>query len=309
MSQIISIGSYTPPWTDGKRPVRGPDEDAVTMAVAAGRAADPRASASRVVVISRDLPLLEGGGGAPLLAGLSLDAQTPVTEILGAGPQTLAQIAAARPGTLVIAVDDNDTTAGAGAVLTGDTGGLTVQELAGQTRSLPVRTRDAGGHSHDYADPRLDRELGAGATLARLRDRLDPGSPVVGLVGVTTKQVPTTGAPTVRRSSASGVVEVLAAVAESDSPGSVIALEQATAFAASVVPGTAPEITRDAADPAPTALVPVLRGHRDTDLPGRLRPRLRRQTVLAGRGHRRSRHSADPAACGGRRRRDPHPAR
>ena len=72
MSQIISIGSYTPPWTDGKRPVRGPDEDAVTMAVAAGRAADPRASASRVVGISRDLPLLEGGGGAPLLAGLSL---------------------------------------------------------------------------------------------------------------------------------------------------------------------------------------------------------------------------------------------
>src|ERR1700757_3539931 len=120
MTQIFSIGTYLPPWTVRDRRVKGPDEDALTMAVAAGRAADPDAAAQRVVLVSRDFPLLEGGNGAVLLAALSLQADTPVAEVLGGAPAVLDQIGSAQGGTLVIGADDNDISMGAGAVLTGD---------------------------------------------------------------------------------------------------------------------------------------------------------------------------------------------
>ena len=92
------------------------------MAVAAGRAADPGASAQRVVMVSRNFPLLEGGNGAVLLAGLSLGADVPVAEVLGGAPAVLDQAAHAEPGTLVIAADDSDAAVGAAALLTGDSG-------------------------------------------------------------------------------------------------------------------------------------------------------------------------------------------
>ncbi len=96
MTQVVSIGTYLPPWTVRDRRVKGPDEDALTMAVAAGRAADPDATAQRVVLVSRDFPLLEGGNGAVLLAALSLPADTPVTEVLGGAPAVLDQIGSCR---------------------------------------------------------------------------------------------------------------------------------------------------------------------------------------------------------------------
>ena len=98
MTQVFSIGTYLPPWTVRDRRVKGPDEDALTMAVAAGRAADPDATAQRVVLVSRDFPLLEGGNGAVLLAALSLPADTPVTEVLGGAPAVLDQIGSAGDG-------------------------------------------------------------------------------------------------------------------------------------------------------------------------------------------------------------------
>jgi hypothetical protein len=61
---IESIGTYLPPWgTSAARRV-GDDEDVVTMAVAAGiQALDaaPHVAVARVVLVSRDVPLLEGG--------------------------------------------------------------------------------------------------------------------------------------------------------------------------------------------------------------------------------------------------------
>src|SRR6202000_381412 len=89
MTQVFSIGTYLPPWTVRDRRVKGPDEAALPMAVAAGRAADPDATARRVVLVSRDFPLLEGGNGAVLLAALSLGADTPVSEVLGGAPAVL----------------------------------------------------------------------------------------------------------------------------------------------------------------------------------------------------------------------------
>src|ERR1700689_4059323 len=112
MTQVFSIGTYLPPWTVRDRRVKGADEDALTMVVAAGRAADPGATAQRVVLVSRDFPLLEGGNGAVLLAALSLAADVPVTEALGGAPVVLDQIASAGAGTLVIAADDNDAATG-----------------------------------------------------------------------------------------------------------------------------------------------------------------------------------------------------
>src|SRR6195952_377323 len=107
MAHVVSIGTYLPPWTVRERRVKGPDEDALTMAVAAGRAADPDATAARVVLVSRDFPLLEGGNGAVLLAALSLPADPPVTEVRGGAPAALDQLGSASEGTLVIAADHN----------------------------------------------------------------------------------------------------------------------------------------------------------------------------------------------------------
>src|SRR6202012_5065988 len=123
MTQILSIGTYLPPWTVRDRRVKGPDEDALTMAVAAGGAADPDATAQRVAFVSRDFPLLEGGTGAALLAALSVPAAPPAAELLGGAPAVLDQICCAGEGTLVIAADDNDVAAGARALLPGGGGG------------------------------------------------------------------------------------------------------------------------------------------------------------------------------------------
>src|SRR5438132_1453833 len=92
---IESIGTYLPPWGTASLRTAGPDEDVVTMAVAAGLQAmtsfDPGGVRS-VVLVSRDLPLLEGGNGAPLLAGLGLPPQTEVREQLGGAPAALEAV-------------------------------------------------------------------------------------------------------------------------------------------------------------------------------------------------------------------------
>ena len=122
MAQIAAIGTYLPPWEKGGRRVKGPDEDALTMTVAAGRAADPGASAQRLVMVSRNFPLLEGGNGAVLLAALSLPADVPVAEVLGGAPAVVDQILASADGTLVIAADDSDSATGADTACNSETG-------------------------------------------------------------------------------------------------------------------------------------------------------------------------------------------
>ncbi|GFG98898.1 OB-fold domain-containing protein [Mycobacterium timonense] len=247
MTQVLSIGTYLPPWTVRDRRVKGPDEDALTMAVAAGRAADPDATAERVVLVSRDFPLLEGGNGAVLLAALSLPADTAVTEVLGGAPAVLDQIGNAGERTLVIAADDNDLAAGAGAVLTGD-GGASVTPLARQTRSLPLTARGADGARHSYVDPRLQREVGVRSTLARLG--LAPNSAVAAVVGVPVAQVGgdfdtshAVGIPTV---SATAIILLLADAIEAGAQGLLIAVEQSSVSAADLAQGgTTPRIARD----------------------------------------------------------------
>jgi uncharacterized OB-fold protein len=247
MSQVLSIGTYLPPWTVRDRRVKGPDEDALTMAVAAGRAADPEATAQRVVLVSRDFPLLEGGNGAVLLAALSLPADTPVTEVLGGAPAVLDQIGSAGDGTLLIASDDNDLSAGAGAVLAGD-GGATVTPSARQTRSLPLTARGEDGARHAYVDPRLQREVGVRSTLTRLGLA---GTPALAAVaGVPLAQIASdfdtsraVGDPT---ASAAAIIRLLADAIEAGTQGLLLAVEQSTISAADLAfGGAAPRIVRD----------------------------------------------------------------
>jgi uncharacterized OB-fold protein len=250
MTQVVSIGTYLPPWTARDRRVKGPDEDALTMAVAAGRAADPGATARRVVLVSRDFPLLEGGNGAVLLAALSLPADVPVSEVLGGAPAVLDQLLDAADGTLVLAADDSASVAAAGAVLTGASG-TRLEAVARQTRSLPTVTRGEDGVRRDYGDPRLQREVGVKSTVARLG--LTSAQTVAAVVGVKAKELggdlDAKGALEQPLSSAAGVIRALADLIEkAQGGGLLIAVEQASVTAADLT--VSPDdttITRDEA--------------------------------------------------------------
>src|SRR5260370_38350443 len=100
MAPVDWIGTSLPSWGTRALRVPGDDEDALTLAVEAGRAAlADRAGAQRVVLVSRDLPLLEGGNAAVLLAGLGLDPDIEASGILGGAPPVLDAVSSARPRT------------------------------------------------------------------------------------------------------------------------------------------------------------------------------------------------------------------
>lgn len=254
MTQVVSIGTYLPPWTVGGRRAKGPDEDALTMAVAAGRAADPDVTAQRVVLVSRDFPLLEGGNGAVLLAGLSLPADTPVAEVLGGAPAVVDQVVNAAEATLVIAADDNDVAVGAAAVLTG-AGGAALAPAARQTRSLPLIARGEDGLRHAYADPRLQREVGVRSTLTRLGLT---GTPAVAAVaGVPLAHLgsdfDTSAAVGDSTASAAAAIRLLADAVEAGSSGLLLAVEQSSITAVELtLGGPPPRIARD--EPTPRDL-------------------------------------------------------
>ena len=289
MTPIASIGTYLPPWTVRDRRVKGPDEDALTMAVAAGRAADPDATARRVVLVSRDFPLLEGGNGGVLLAALSLLADTPVAEVLGGAPAVLDQIGSASDGTLVIAADDNDLAAGAGAVLTGD-GGATVTPLTRQTRSLPLTARGEDGARHAYVDPRLQREVGVRSTLTRLGLTGNPA--LAAVAGVPLGQIASDfdtsralGDPTV---SAAAIIRLLADAIDAGTQGLLLAIEQSSISAADFALGGhhAPDRPRRVSG-AGVAEVSRCRRRRDSDLDAGVCARIRAEDSLGSSGFRR----------------------
>ena len=259
MSTIQAIGTYLPPWGTASARVPGDDEDVVTMAVAAGLqaiAAADLSSVGSVVLVSRELPLLEGGNSAPVLAGLGLAATVAVREQLGGAPAVLDAITASAPGTLVIAADVTGG-AGAAAVLIG-TAGADVSAIGRVNRSLPVATRDAKGEVTDYGDPRLLRELGLKASL----DALGFSGKVAAVAGLWAKDAAPLclGAPPVLPTTgASAAIFALAALADG---GRVLAVEQAAVVLVELGAGAVP-VTRDEA--APSA-VPKLRRGADADI-------------------------------------------
>ena len=159
--RIASIGTALSPWSSGPVRVTGADEDAVTLAVTAGLAAlgaaTGDATVERVVFVTPDPPLFEGGNGPVLLAGLGLSSGVEVVERLGAAPATLDALASALPATLVIGADPEHG-AGAAAALVNRGPGATLGVRARVNRSLPIRARGRDGVEHDDGDPRLERE-------------------------------------------------------------------------------------------------------------------------------------------------------
>ena len=253
MNTITHIGTALPTWGSAKARQVGDDEDAVTLAVAAGTAAlrdDPsvRATITSVVLVSRDLPLLEGGNSAPLLGGLGLPDTLLVRETVGGSPAALDAVLTAGDGTLVIGADTgrrDGSGAGASAVLVGS-GGAPITSLGRVTRSMPTTARDADGNRTDYADPRLLRERGVNESLARLSN--PKAIAVAGIVGKEAAGL-TTGTPlALPTTGASAIGFALAALVEAGTTGPVLAIEQASVSVAELGAG-AVAFTRD--EPAP----------------------------------------------------------
>lgn len=249
IQHIAAIGTYLPPWGTEAARVVGRDEDVVTLAVAAGLGAlagvDP-SDVHKVVLVSRDLPLLEGGNSAPLLAGLGLPIDLFVRETIGGGPATLAELGDAGPGTLVIGADIAP--AGAAAAYVG-TAGASVRAVDRVTRSMPITVRDGHGNTTEYADPRLLRVRGINASI----DRLDLSQPINAVAGLSAKEaasicegkppvLPTTGA--------SSPLFALAALLDANKHGRVVAVEQGAAVLTELTSGTA-AVVRDERPAAP----------------------------------------------------------
>ena len=225
----MTIGTYLPPWGTSDGRVLGYDEDALTMAVEAARlVVDAGAAVSRVVFVSRELPLLEGGNTAPLLAALRLPDTLEVVEQIGGAPAVLDALMSAAPSTLVVAVDAV-APAGAAAALIGARNPLT---FAGRAqRSLPQRTRLADGHSYRDDDPRLMRESGVRTSLAAAQLAEKP----LVMAGASARDAAAwsaAGAPTLPTLGASSTLFALAALVDSSRSGLVAAIEQAALSAA-----------------------------------------------------------------------------
>lgn len=251
MRYVAAIATYLPCWGSARGRVAGGDEDVVTLAVEAGRAAigaadegvadlgaDGQGSVRRVVLVSRELPLLEGGNAAVLLGGLGLDAGTEVTERLGGAPAALDALTSAPPWTLVIAADVQPAAGGAAALVADS--GLQVTPAARLARSLPVRTRSVAGEVHDYGDPRLLRERGVPASLTQLS--ADSADKPLALAGVDSRQAAAVCAgqpPALPTTGASSALFALTALAESRSAGLLLAAEQATLSGVQVGDGIA----------------------------------------------------------------------
>jgi uncharacterized OB-fold protein len=238
---IVALGTYLPVWGTPSARLTQPDEDALTLAVAAGRAAltDTGVKVHEVVFVTRDQPLLEGGNGPALVAGLGLAPDTLVVERLGGAPAALDAVLSAAPGTLVVGADaGTGTGSGAAAALVGDGDGLELALVAHEQRSLPVRARGGDGTVHDYDDPRLARERGTRAAL----DRSGMARKAVAAVGIGAKDAAALcegNAPRVPTTGASASLFALGALAETRASGLLLAFEQATLTGVEITAGRA----------------------------------------------------------------------
>ena len=194
--------------------------------------------------MSRDFPLLEGGNGAALLAGLGLGSTTEVREQLGGAPVALEAIADAGHGTLVIGADVTGG-AGASAVLCA-TSGVELSILNRVNRSLPVTTR-----SPDRASHRLRRPASCCASSASRGQSPSSGSmrprPRSQSRGLSPRDAAVVGRGDVPLLPTLGASAAGFALAALGGEGRVVAVEQATVVAAVVAAGSV-VVTRDERD-------------------------------------------------------------
>lgn len=267
-----AVGLYQPAWAEAGRRVPGPDEDAITMAAAAGRAAlsvSPGAAVARVVVIARDPGYLDGAPLPVLTAALCADpaaaAATPAELRIGAAPAVIDAVSTAAPGTLVIAVETGPD-GGAAAVLIGapetgppGTGGARLDDLAVAGHSLPMRVRATGAAQPSaYADPRAERELGWRPAIAVLAAGTE--KPV--LTGIPAADARRLGGqdPGELAAGAAAPLFALARMAEQGQDGRLIGLDAGLGAAVSVSKASELRVAADARPPLPASGRPRVSG-------------------------------------------------
>ena len=233
---VTAIATYQPVWSDGGRRVTAFDEDIVTMAVAVGRAvlAGSERPVGRVILVSRDSPVVDGLGIGVILRGLDLAADVPIEFRVGGAPAALAAAADAEAGTVVVAVDLAGPGAAAAAAVIGGPGeGVEVGVVSRTTGSLPMRVQHIGRvHPDVYDDVRVERSFASAPLLERLRpatgDLLVAGltGRDASRLGATKDAAPTTGA--------AAALFLLAQLAEDSRSARLVAVEQAVAVAVDV---------------------------------------------------------------------------
>ncbi|MEO2104809.1 MAG: OB-fold domain-containing protein [Actinomycetota bacterium] len=250
----------------------GPDEDVVTMAVAAGRAALDgapvgRERVDRIVLVSRTPDFVEGSTAAVIARGMNLPDSVPVEERLGGPADALDALTAARPGTLVVGVDVTPPAVAAAAIV-GEQG-TAVTAGARTGGSLPMRVHATGRSDvRVYDDPRLLRERGWHHVMEQL-GAADGAEVVCGIPPKELSRLPHSG-DRLAAPPALGAAAPLVALADLVDGGltaRLVAVEGQTGLTADVRPDpAATRVTRDAGprhtapeswDPAHDAEIPL----------------------------------------------------
>ena len=202
---VTAIATYQPVWSDGGRRVTALDEDVVTMAVAVGRAvlAGSERPVGRVVLVSRDSPVVDGLGAGVVASRTRSRGRVPIEFRVGGAPAALEAAAAAEAGTVVVAVD----LTGAGRRRRGGRDRWPRRGRRGRawssrtTGSLPMRVQHIGrDHPDVYDDVRVERSFASAPLLEQLRpaagDLLVAGltGRDASRLGATKDAAPTTGA-------------------------------------------------------------------------------------------------------------------
>ena len=256
---VLSL--YRPTWldTNGAR-CCGPDEDAVTMAVAALRPlVETDRVIERVVLVTRRPALLEGDTASVVAHAIGLP-HIAVAEVLGGAPAVVDVLLSAPSGTAVVAIETG-APAGAGAMLVGDEG-LSLTAAGAVRSSLPLSIRrTAEPFARTYDDPRLLRELGWKPALQALTG--EDLSVVVGVPAVLQRSpgYDATMSGAVGPGGPAAVPFALELIVERGS-GRLVAVEQAQAVAVDVQGST--DVLRDERSGVPR---PAQRRGPEADLP------------------------------------------
>ena len=250
---VVALSLYRPVWEAGGQRLAGPDEDLLTLAVAAARPLAERHEVGRVVVLAPSPDVLEGFGTGVVARALGLHDDAPVELRVGGADATLGALVGSGAATLVVGVDLSASAAAAGAAVLGDGAGMAL-ELAGSVHgSLPMRVRHTGSpDAAVYGDSRVERELATAPLVERLR-----GEGATYIVGASPSEARRLGAVplTLPTQGPAGVFFALASLSVLDAADPtvrLVALDAASACAADVHPATV-EILREERPALPAA--------------------------------------------------------
>jgi uncharacterized OB-fold protein len=233
VSRVGAIGVYRPAWQSRGSRVLGPDEDMITIAVAAGRAALSATSEAvrRVVLVTAEPDYLEGAPLPVLTRALDLASGIPAELRVGGAPAALEAVANSAPGALVIGVTTGAEAAAGAALIAGS--GMRVDEVATVANSVPMRVRHAGrDQASVYADGRVERERAWRPAL----EALGAGCEQPVLVGVPAREAKRFSSRSYETvpHGAAGSILALAAACEQFDAGRLVALDAAMGAAVTV---------------------------------------------------------------------------